>query len=236
MANKTETRKSDESKEIITTDYFVYYYNRIKGENDTIEIVRDKERQVKGIDIILNYKGKKYTIDLKANTDYINQKKPLWSFVQEITTLNNDKVPIIGWLLNTNLENEYLSFLWIDKTKDGKLTCAEDIESAEIAIVKKEKIINYLANLGMTRELLLSIAYDLRYHNGENVEELTDGKYKAVVSQYGKIYVGNKYKDGFGIVFSKTNKDEQPVNVMVPRKVLIGLSEIHNKITPDFIY
>lgn len=235
MANKTETRKSDESKEIITTDIFVNYFNRIKGENDTIEIVRDKERQVKGIDFILNYKGKKYTIDLKANTDYMNQEKPLGSFVQEITTLNNKKVPIIGWLLNTNLENEYISFLWIDKTKDGKFTCAEDIERAEIAIVKKEKIINYLANLGMTRDLLLSIAHDLRFHNGENVEELTGGKYKAV-SQYGRIYVGNKYKDGFGIVFSNTKKDEQPVNVMVPRKVLIGLSEIHNKITPDFIY
>jgi len=235
MANKTETRKGDESKEIITTDAFIDYYNRIKGENDTIEIVRDKERQVKGIDVILNYKGKKYTIDLKANTDYINQEKPLWSFVQEITTLNNNGAPMIGWLLNTNLENEYISFMWIDKTKDGKLTCAEDIESAEIAIVKKEKIINYLANLGMTRDLLLSIAFDLRYHNGENVETLTDGKYKAV-SQFGRIYVGNKYKDGFGIVFSKEGKDEQPVNVMVPRKVLIGLSEIHNKITPDFIY
>ena len=75
MADKTETRKSDESKEIITTDIFVDYYNRIKGENDTIEIVRDKERQVKGIDVILNYKGKMYTIDLKANTDYINQNE-----------------------------------------------------------------------------------------------------------------------------------------------------------------
>ena len=110
MADKTETRKSDESKEIITTDVFIDYYSRIKGENDTIEIVRDKERQVKGIDVILNYKGKKYTIDLKANTDYINQGKPLWSFVQEITTLNNNGAPMIGWLLNTSLENEYISF------------------------------------------------------------------------------------------------------------------------------
>jgi hypothetical protein len=240
MIETTQKRENDEKQERVTTQFFVDWFNKIKGKDDTIEVITDKERQVKGLDFILTLKGKEYTIDLKAATDYVNKPKPLWTFTQELTTLNRANKLIIGWLFNEELVNDYIAYLWIDKAKTDNLTCVDDIENAEIAIVRKDMVIKYLLDRGMPKELLLAIADDLRFNNGVNVKELTNGKYD-VSEQYGKLYVGDCYKDGFKIVFSKIGRNgkplkEQPVNVQVSRKALINLSEFHYKITPDFIY
>lgn len=103
-----------------------------------------------------------------------------------------------GWFLNEKDVNDSYLFAWIDNEPDGS-------ESVTVALLMKGKLIDHLNNIGWTRDKLLKKAKDVRYNP--------------------KTYRGNLSKDG--CVFSfPSNLNEQPVNILLPRKLYMEMAEL----------
>lgn len=171
------------------------------------EIILDKEQQVQGIDSYFELNGKFYSCDEKSAIRYVN--KNLQTFSLELSFLNKQGKLTSGWLLNEkNINNSYL-FIWIDKAKvnaKNLITNVDDIQQIEIALVTKDKIINYLDSLGWSIDKLLKKSQLIL--NNEN-ETLFSEKYPEVRFCFSKQLV------------------EKPVNILIQRKKLIEISDFN---------
>ena len=164
-------RKSDTRQESVITQFLENRFFSKYGK--PYEIVRDKERQVKGIDVILN--GKNIDIKAQSSKRYINN--PTDTFLLEISFLNKNGEEMVGWFLNNDLLTDYYAFVWIiDATvnESGGITIAEDIHKAEMMFVDKRKLQDYIATKYDASSLLQEA--DRARVVGERVSEvLMDG-------------------------------------------------------------
>jgi hypothetical protein len=113
-------------------------YTFYKTETSNFERVVDKDRQVKGIDVIFTYNGKEYKADEKAAVRYRN----LTTYALELSFINRRNEVQEGWLVRDDLENDSYVFVWVDKNQfTGK-------ESVTLAVVTKDKLKNHLESLG----------------------------------------------------------------------------------------
>lgn len=209
MRELSTLRFDDVKSSNITTDFLIKnFYEKYCVE---YEIVTDKERQIKGIDSIFTLGDKKYFCDEKSAIRYVN--KNLQTFSIELLFVNRKNELSFGWFLNPDYENNSYLFVWIDKAlvnEKNLVKSTEDIIELEFAIVKKNKILDYLNKLGWTEEKLLRKS---RLILNNDDEPLFNEKCPDIRFFYSKKLV------------------EKPVNILLKRNKLIELSDFNLKIT-----
>lgn len=209
MRDYSKLRLDDIKSSNITTDFLIKNFYEKYCNN--YEIVTDKDRQIKGIDSIFVLGGEKYFCDEKSAIRYVNRN--LQTFSIELLFINRNDSLSFGWFLNPNYENNSYLFVWIDKAlvNDKNLVVStDDILELELAIVKKNKILDYLNKLGWTEEKLLKKS-KLIMNNDD--EPLFNDSSPEVRFFFSKKLV------------------EKPVNILIKRNKLIELSDFNIKIS-----
>lgn len=204
-----------------------YFYNRLKnyaGEIVKHKRMKDKESQLKGIDVCLEMDDKKYIIDEKASFYYSNAMIPTFAF--EIDSIQKGhSMPTEGWFINDELETQLYMLIWPNvkcESKDkmwirksiGNLT-KDDFTIVEAMLIYKNEIRREMARQGYSKARLIEIAAKIRSEeqgsNGTRREKLT-----------------NDIK----IVYSG-QLAEKPINLVISKNILSNLAEKIYLIAPD---
>ncbi|MFW5794325.1 MAG: hypothetical protein ACOCV1_02470 [Bacillota bacterium] len=186
-----------------------YPVNFIRTEDEDIR------KQKRGVDITAEFDGnKKLYIDEKAATDYIDQD--LDTFVLEISFVKDGRVKN-GWFIKEGMDTQAYLFNYIKSEKnDKKLKKFEDIKEVESILVDKSEIINFYNKKNLSRKKMKNAARKIRNKNWK----------KAVNSKYLNLDL----KDDQEIYFYYTpedKKEEQPINLLIPKIKLVELSRSH---------
>lgn len=201
----SKLRKEDEKcSDIISSVLNNEFYVNTKD----FERVYDSERQFKGIDTIFKLNGKTYICDEKAAIRYVN--KQLKTFSLELFFINRRNQLTLGWLLDDEKINNSFLFIWIDKADNDILQSEKDVKEIEIALVSKEKILDFLNKLGWDKNSLLKKCQKIINNRDE--------------------YLGNLYTDKCKFSFSK-KLYEKPINILISRNDLKNMSDYTVKFT-----
>lgn len=161
--------------------------------------------QIKGSDIIISlpqYVMYNIVVDEKSQTQYT--KKPLNTFVLELSFLNRKYQPQIGWFLNDSYKTDYYLFSW-PKTFDG-IVKSENIYEMDYCLVSRKILKQYFIIDGWDKESLMYIDYYIR----NNVEN--------------GVFAKGKTSDYWFYFSSKLA--EKPINIVVKKRVLEALAII----------
>lgn len=200
--------------------YFYNKFNVYEVGSKRVEEVKNssriKDAQSKGIDIVLKDKNQeKFYVDEKSQTTYLNKPRPTFSF--EIS-YEYKGVLKTGWLVDENkLTNHYLLvYPMSEKILTYKeLKSFEDIGSAEIIFIGREELMSELYNLGITEELLVEKAANIKVDN-EHLQ----------IDEISKRFV-TLYKSG--------HLDENPVNLIIRRSILDKVASAIWQVSKDGI-
>lgn len=208
-------RAADETNTRIVNAFLDKYFYTDKNGFSSVERVYDKPRQVQGIDVELTFNGVQYSADEKAATSYVN--KGLGTFSFELAFVNKKNEIMDGWLLNEDLLTDSYVLVWIDNgdmvpfSEGSSIEVLDGIDAihvADIALVKKKSVLNYLESIGWTKEKLSAKCDDIIDKEGNGVE------------------MGNAWRNGCKFTYSQ-HLVEEPVNVLVPRFKLIEMADFH---------
>ena len=139
-------RQQDCSVEQMASKVLDQYYTR---QGIRFERVTDKERQIKGIDLILFSKsGRSIKIDEKAKYRGLQTEgAQLNSYSFEVTRLCADMKRRIGWFVDKKIETDYYCYVFpklyngnIKKNMQVDLFSKKDI----IAIIQQETTLDYI--------------------------------------------------------------------------------------------
>jgi len=203
-------RDSNVEKEI---SKFLDYYFYPKTVKDFIRY-HDKTNQLLGKDVsfsIENYN--QIIVDEKAATHYINKDIPTFAF--ELSFLLSSHQEVTGWFLDTNKQTEYYLLMWI-KAKSNWNIKKEDIQEISATLVSRKKIMDYLETISYDGEKLIRANNKIRSNN-------LDGALGK--SNNSSIYF-----------FSTKKLSEEPINIIIKRKILENLALRNYKITISNIY
>ena len=187
------------------------------------ERVKDRKRQLEGMDVIVDYGGRRVIIDEKAALHYVNSN--LKTFAFELSSLQRGhRDPVPGWLYNpTAKTNRYLLMwltTWDAHTKQLKEIPLEQIvpenfKEVECILVERSKIQRYLNRCGWNEALLMERAEKIR--ENPNDERLRwDGNSSI------RFKLSGQYK-------------ERPVNMLIQRDVLKAMALHVYTVTGDGI-
>lgn len=176
------------------------------------ERVTDRERQVKGLDVILKREGKVYNIDEKAAIRYTNG---LNTFALELSFLNRKGNRVDGWLIDEKKVNDYFVFVWINKIEGELIENVDSFKEVEVALVSKEKIMIYLESLGWDVDKLLI--------KDERIRDGIDDN------------MGDIRKNGCKFSYSE-RLFEKPINILLPKQAYIKIADEHNIIMKSSRY
>ena len=192
--------ENDLSKEIILGKYLDDIYSKkFKGYN--IERIKDLDLQHQGIDLIITKNQFEYYIDEKAQLDYINTALPTFAF--EISYLKNG-VQKKGWLFDNDKKTQkyfLITGIFLNNPEDIN----KGFKSCIITSVDRNKLIKLLESRGLTHDKIQEMNLEIRSGLNENaipIKELNS-------HSEGKFY------------FSKNNKAEQPINLVLKIDFLI---------------
>jgi len=163
----------------------------------------DKETQVGGVDMTFTMDGNDYRCDEKAAITW----RDLNTYAFEVTIVNKANTVQEGWLVNDKMNNDSYALIWLDRNerKTEKVKYADvPFDKIAVAIVKKKKLLDYLASINWTKEHLVRKANKIRFYGDKNY--------------------GNLFSDKCKFYFS-TDLPEKPVNVLLPRKKVEELAD-----------
>ena len=149
------------------------------------------EQQLKGIDVVFTHKttGEKYSIDEKAQLDYINDDLPTFAF--EIEYQKKEQIRE-GWLFDTAKKTDFYALVTaIYEDSPNTFT------SCKITLVNRKKLLAFLASKGITRQSLNRV---IKKHPGKSA--------KQTLAQL------DAKKEGY-LYFSNLQKAEKPVNLIL---------------------
>lgn len=196
-------RDGDERGEKIVSEFLDKHFYI---ECEDFHRVVDKVQQIKGVDTTFVKNGFQYVCDEKAALKYVN--KNLQTFSMELSFFNAADNISIGWLLDSNKINNSFLFCWIDSAINDVLSSSDDIVIMEAALVRKNKIIDYLSNIGWTLDKLFLKCKKIRENPYEEC--------------------GNFYKNE--VKFSKSFQlKEKPINLLIKRSKLLEISDFSKK-------
>ena len=177
-----------------------YFYPSVSNYIDCNDI----ENQFHGIDTRFTFNGLDYLCDEKAALDYTNNQKgyPLTTFCLELSFLNRKNDEMEGWFTDSGKTNNAYLFVWIDKSEHNVINSPEEIIDAEIMLVWKNDIYDYLRGLGWDVEKLRRKSFKIR--NDDN-EPLGD-------------YVLNGCKFSYAKYLP-----EKPINLLIKRKTYASM-------------
>ncbi|MES2749165.1 MAG: hypothetical protein V4606_02110 [Patescibacteria group bacterium] len=196
--NGNRTRDMEVDNEVVT-----YLDNNVYPKiGAKIKRYFDRETQMKGIDIHFTYKDlKNVTVDEKTLTHYINKDLPTFAF--ELSFINKGDV-IEGWFTDTDKVTEYYMIVWLRAKKEWDIKHS-DITHAQLYLVSRNKISEYLSENGFDTKTLREKTLEIRKKDVEGALE------KGV-------------HNGFYFYYSK-KLVEMPINVVVSKSVLKSLAE-----------
>lgn len=183
MARNAEKEKQDIQGESAVHDFLKkHFYTDVKN---LIE-VNEKNTQLKGIDTIFEYNGFEYKCDEKAALDFTNEQKgrKLNTFCLELSFLSRSDYRMEGWFVNESLENNSYLFVWVDKSDENVIHNASEIREAEIALVLKQDIYDYLYTIGWTIPLLKVKDERIRSGTDKNFGSINENGCKFAFSPY----------------------------------------------------
>lgn len=135
--------------------------------------------------------GKLYSVDEKAQLDYVNENLPTFAF--EISYLKR-RIPKKGWLFNTSKKTGFYALItgiYCDE--------ADQYTSCKITMVNRKKLITFLAS---------------RKLNSERFESRNFKEGRIIIQEL------DPQVEGY-IFFSKTRKAEKPLNPILKLDFLI---------------
>ena len=163
---------------------------------------KDLENQHKGIDIIISKNDVNYFIDEKAQLDYVGKDLPTFAF--EISYLK-DSVQKLGWLYDTSkLTHKYflITAIFLNEPSDF----SKGFKSCKITSVDRGKLIELLNSKKLSVKRVDDLNNQIRNGNAEGGIPIDELDYYSE----GKLF------------FSKTNKSEQPINLVLKLEFLIN--------------
>ena len=157
MEELTTTRSKDQVS-TAAIDQFVsrFFFKKVYGAH---EMVTDRDRQLKGIDVIVG----NMKIDCKAMSapQYINHPRP--TFVQEIWSYSPKAHTYReGWFVNPGETTHYL-FIWVTKANVAKgnyITNSKEIEELEVMLVDSAAFHEFVYSYA-SRERLVSYGWHM---------------------------------------------------------------------------
>ena len=152
------------------------YYPKM---GNSFEVVKDKERQLKGIDVILNRNGEEILIDEKSTRYWDKDHIPSYFF--ELSLLDENFNRRVGWFNDTTKINTHYLITWY------KYNRYDEIEAAECLLIKKEAVklivdawergmvsgLKYGTGPAPERSKLLIIPYNLLKKVADNITKYT---------------------------------------------------------------
>lgn len=193
--------KNDLAKEILLGKHLDRIY-REKLSGFEIERVTDLDLQNQGVDLKINTETTCFYIDEKAQLDYMDNDLPTFAF--EVSYLKNAKEHL-GWLFDSHKKtHKYFLITAIYLNHPGYLESG--IKSCKVTSVDRSKLIVKLEKRGLDYDRIISINQDLREQNHDGpfcVDELN-------CKSEGRFH------------FSKLNKAEQPINIVLRLDYLIN--------------
>lgn len=198
-------REYDEQCEkIIAQILDKYFYPELKNIQ-TWERISTKELQVKGTDVVFSRDDGIHFIDEKAAVKYLN----LETFALELSFLNKSGKLCVGWFLDKRKINDYFVFVWINQLNHEKIIDISSVKEIDVALVKKDDIIDYLVSLGWTLEKL--------------------GLKMQQIREQSNVNMGNIKQYGCKFAFSQ-QLIEKPINILLPKQKYIELAEFYKHI------
>ena len=203
--HEMSVREYDEHCEQVMSQFLdKYFYNAINPTS--FERVQDKERQVKGIDVVMEINDKTFSIDEKAAIRYTNGLK---TFALELSFLNRKGILQEGWLTDERKINDYFVFVWINKIENILIRDISSFKDVDVALVSKNKIMEHLESIGWTKDKLKTKDNQIRNENDTN---------------FGNINTN-------GCKFSYSDRlFEKPINILLPKETYINIAEIYKNI------
>ena len=209
--NEMSVREYDEHCEKVMAQFLDEHFYKKIGYTWR-ERVTDRERQVKGLDVILKRDGKVYNIDEKAAIRYTNGLK---TFALELSFLNRKGNRVDGWLIDEKKVNDYFVFVWINKIEGELIEKVDSFKEVEVALVSKEKIMIYLESLGWDVDKLLI--------KDERIRDGIDDN------------LGDIRKNGCKFSYSE-RLFEKPINILLPKQAYIKIADEHSIIMKSSRY
>ena len=198
-------REYDEHCEKIVSQFLDEHFYKLLPKLENFERITDKQYQVKGVDVIINYKDRQIYVDEKAAVKYLKLK----TFALELSFLNRFGKLQTGWFLDKKKINDYYLFVWINELTGDKIEDISSIREIDVALVKKEKLFNHLETLGWTLDKLKAKDKQIREQRNVNM--------------------GNIKKYGCKFSYSKQLK-EKPINILLPKTSYIELADVYKNI------
>jgi hypothetical protein len=189
---------SDLSKEKQLAPLLDFYYQK-HLQQYAFERVSNLKQQRQGIDLILEHKTSKniFYVDEKAQLDYVNESLPTFAF--ELFYHKNGQQKQ-GWLFDNSKKTHFYALVTsIFSDEDRVFT------SCNITFVNRKKLIGHLVDLNLTEEHLTKVIRNNAQTNGKLILEKLHPK-----------------KEGF-LFFSKSNKAEKPINLVLRLEFLIEI-------------
>ena len=183
---------SDLAKERLLQPLLDSYYKQLKQYS--FERVTDLKQQYQGVDLILHHKqsGSRYTVDEKAQLDYLNESLPTFAF--EIQYVKKDSFRE-GWLFDPKKKTQFYALATsIYADDDEKLT------SCRLTFINREKLLELLKHKGIDKETLVN------YSSKE---------------AKGKISITELNPKMEGYLYLSRNKAEAPLNLILRLNWLI---------------
>ena len=209
--NEMSVREYDEHCEKVMAQFLDEHFYKKIGYTWR-ERVTDRERQVKGLDVILKREGKVYNIDEKAAIRYTNG---LNTFALELSFLNRKGNRVDGWLIDEKKINDHFVFVWINKIEGELIENVDSFKEVEVALVSKEKIMIYLESLGWDVDKLLI--------KDERIRDGIDDN------------LGDIRKNGCKFSYSE-RLFEKPINILLPKQAYIKIADEHKIIMKSSRY
>ena len=209
--NEMSVREYDEHCEKVMAQFLDEHFYKKIGYTWR-ERVTDRERQVKGLDVILKREGKVYNIDEKAAIRYTNG---LNTFALELSFLNRKGNRVDGWLIDEKKINDHFVFVWINKIEGELIENVDSFKEVEVALVSKEKIMIYLESLGWDVDKLLI--------KDERIRDGIDDN------------LGDIKKNGCKFSYSE-RLFEKPINILLPKQAYIKIADEHSIIMKSSRY
>lgn len=168
-----------------------YYAQHLK--NYSFERVVDRERQRAGVDLLFTHKStdQVYSLDEKAQVDYINDDLPTFAF--EISYLKN-KCLKKGWLFDKDKKTDFYALITAIYTDEP-----DRFTTCKVTFVNRKKLLCFLRDRNLTADRLANRALP---HDKITIGELDENT------------------EGY-LFFSRANKAEKPLNLILRLDFLI---------------
>lgn len=170
-----------------------------------IERKNNVEDQKRGIDVAVQTSDGVLFIDEKATLHYINKNIPTFAF-----ELLNRTSGAKGWLFNHSYATTHYLLAWPSAADPDNIQTAEDYTGADVMLLKREDLINLLAQKGLTEAVLVQKVEEYR-------PQVTRETFKFTLVP------------GVNLFFTEWLA-EKPVNIVISKSLLDSVAEYHERI------